>query len=34
MGNAALTEIGFLSLANCYFADDSPEFQRNVKMLH
>jgi hypothetical protein len=23
-----------LSLANCYFAHDSPEFQRNVTMLH
>ena len=23
-----------LSLANCYFALDSPEFQRNVTMLH
>jgi hypothetical protein len=23
-----------VSLANCYFTDDSPEFQRNVTMLH
>jgi hypothetical protein len=23
-----------LWLANCYFAHDSPEFQRNVTMLH